>query len=55
MGMPTPTVGHHAGDRVAREETLGGGHAKLPRLHRGVEETASWCRAFARPNSNRGA
>ena len=23
---------------AAREETLGGGHAKLPRLYRGVEE-----------------
>ncbi len=37
-GMPTATVGNHAGGLAAREETLGGGHAKPPRLHRGVDE-----------------
>ena len=37
-GMPTATAGNHAGGMAAREETLGGGHAKLPRLYRGVEE-----------------
>ncbi len=36
--MPTATVGNHAGGMAAREETLGGGPAKPPRLHRGVEE-----------------
>ncbi|MDA8206723.1 MAG: hypothetical protein M0Z36_11690 [Thermaerobacter sp.] len=36
--MPTPAVGNHGRNMVTREETLGGGHAKPPRVRRGVEQ-----------------